>query len=273
MPELRLPKLIVTDLDGTLLPESKAITPYALEVLRRLREKGVRLGIATGKFYHLAQPYAAALGPETAVIALDGARTSLMAEGPSRVRGIPRAEMVGLLRWLDAPGVELFLDSGEDELLLRFERADFPLLTRHWAERKRRVADAHSQVVGDSGILSFVGAAEPAEAVAAGIERRFASVRTSVFYSSALACQRFAVQPRAVTKGSALRELCAGLAIEPSECLAFGDWYNDVHLFRAGAVNVAMQNAVAEVKALAHHITDCDCEHDGVARFLAAAFL
>ena len=46
--------------------------------------------------------------------------------------------------------------------------------------------------------------------------------------------------------------------------LAFGDGLNDVTMIRAAGVGIAMENAEAEVKAVADWVTK-SCDEDGVA--------
>jgi hypothetical protein len=55
--------------------------------------------------------------------------------------------------------------------------------------------------------------------------------------------------------------------------MVFGDWHNDLHMFELGGVNVAMANAVEEVKAAAAIVLERTCEEDGVACFLEQQFL
>ena len=42
-------RLVALDLDGTLLPESKVLTPRATEVVAALGEAGIAVTLATGK--------------------------------------------------------------------------------------------------------------------------------------------------------------------------------------------------------------------------------
>ena len=66
-------------------------------------------------------------------------------------------------------------------------------------------------------------------------------------------------------KGAALLALASHLGLDRSQVMAFGDGLNDVSMIRAAGIGVAMQNAVAEVKAAADLITG-SCEDSGVAQ-------
>ncbi|MDO4487671.1 MAG: Cof-type HAD-IIB family hydrolase [Eubacteriales bacterium] len=69
---------------------------------------------------------------------------------------------------------------------------------------------------------------------------------------------------KGVTKGEALRELCAHLGIDISETIAVGDSDNDLDAIRTAALGIAMANASENVKKEADVIV-ADNDHDGCA--------
>jgi hypothetical protein len=69
---------------------------------------------------------------------------------------------------------------------------------------------------------------------------------------------------RGVSKGRALEALTSYLAIPLAEVIAIGDERNDVSLLATAGLAIAMGNAVAEVKAVADYIT-LDVDQSGVA--------
>ena len=66
-------KLVVTDLDGTLLPTGTEISPENIEAARRAVEAGVTVTIATGRMYRAALPVAKNLGVDAPIITYNGA--------------------------------------------------------------------------------------------------------------------------------------------------------------------------------------------------------
>ena len=129
---MQIPKLIISDLDGTLLPDTKILSEYARSVLGALADQGVRIALASGKFFHLTQAYARQLGPGTAVVALDGARNRFSPED-MEVSGMPRETALNLLDTHDAAHLEMFADNGNDEILLRFYTPEVPKTIQQWA--------------------------------------------------------------------------------------------------------------------------------------------
>ncbi len=67
-----------------------------------------------------------------------------------------------------------------------------------------------------------------------------------------------------VSKGYALEFLCNYLNIKASECIAIGDNYNDLSMIEYAGVGVAMGNSPEEVKRSADFVTLTN-EEDGVA--------
>ena len=50
--------------------------------------------------------------------------------------------------------------------------------------------------------------------------------------------------------------------------MGFGDSMNDESLIRMAGHGVAMCNGLAEIKAIARHVTEKDNNHDGVGDFI-----
>ncbi len=77
--------------------------------------------------------------------------------------------------------------------------------------------------------------------------------------------------PATISKGKALERLLAESALAMVDVVSFGDNYNDIELLRMSGHGVAVENALAEVKAVASAITDSG-KKDGVASALEKLF-
>jgi len=69
------PYLIALDLDGTLLMSDKKIGSRTKEVIRKVREAGHIVMIATGRPYRASKPYYSELGLDTPIVNFNGAHT------------------------------------------------------------------------------------------------------------------------------------------------------------------------------------------------------
>ena len=269
---MKRPSLIALDLDGTLLPASKEITPHARSVLHAMRELGTRVTLATGKFHHLAQRYGRELELDVAQISHDGAWVGTP-EGEVSQRCMPQATVRELLDRFQDRAAYAFADDGQDTMLLREPDAAFKDATRNWATRFGHVEDLRGHLQGDPAILTFYGDEQDMQEVLETGRNEYPMLRVSRYWSEYLHLRRITFQPAGVSKGSGVVDLANSLGIEAQDCMVFGDWHNDRPMFEVGATGVAMNNAVPEVKALADHVTQRDCENDGVAHFLEQNFL
>ncbi len=75
------------------------------------------------------------------------------------------------------------------------------------------------------------------------------------------------VMHKDATKSKAAAKLTRIWNISLSEVAAFGDDLNDIDLLNCAGVGIAMDNALAETKAVADYICG-DCDNDGVAEWL-----
>lgn len=68
-----------------------------------------------------------------------------------------------------------------------------------------------------------------------------------------------------VDKSKSIVRLCEKLGIDLKDTIAIGDSYNDLSMIEIAGVGIAMENAVEEVKKIADYITDSN-ENEGVAK-------
>lgn len=76
-----------------------------------------------------------------------------------------------------------------------------------------------------------------------------------------------------VSKGVALAYICEKFNIDYKDTIAFGDAGNDINMICFSEIGVAMSNAMDETKENATYITEYDNNHDGVSEFIDNHFL
>ena len=67
-------RAVVTDLDGTLLNNEKEVSEFSKEVINKIREKGVKFFIATGRSYPDTKRIMETIGIKVPLITSNGAR-------------------------------------------------------------------------------------------------------------------------------------------------------------------------------------------------------
>jgi Cof subfamily protein (haloacid dehalogenase superfamily) len=76
---------------------------------------------------------------------------------------------------------------------------------------------------------------------------------------------------KGVNKGAAIKKVQERLNLKPEECMAFGDNFNDVEMFKEVAYSFAMEKADPKVKECANH--ECSKVSDSIKAYLERGIL
>ncbi len=259
------------DLDGTLLPETKVITPRTREAVRALAAAGTTVTIATGKSLHLTGEYADALGLSMPLIALDG---SVVGEWPGGARiftcGVARPQTTEVFRAVEDLSILPFYVDCRDRLILHEGLALHRAFLSVYAREIELLADPEAAIEGEPHFLGFLGLSDQ---VHEGVERLrpFAENGLSVFSADFFTrgVSFLVVRPK-TDKGDALELLAEHLGIPREETAAAGDWKNDVAMLRYAGTAVAMPDSDPEVMQVADVVLPRGPEKDGIAEWIEA---
>lgn len=244
-------RLVVSDVDGTLVTSAKTLTPASVAAVARLREAGVSVALVSSRPPRGIAGIAAGLGLTTP---LAGFNDGSIVDADGRVvsqRPVPEAVARLVLTTLEQRGVAVWVFA-DGEWLLRGEDADLVALERRTIGFAPRVVDDFTPYLARAGKL--VGASRD-HALLAGCETVLrqdlgpgASVRRSQAYYLDV------THPEA-DKGHALLSLAGLCGVAPAEVACLGDMANDVPMFAVAGLAIAMGNAPPEVQAKAHAVT------------------
>src|SRR5678816_4326264 len=95
MDQYRLPKLVATDLDGTLVRSDETVSDYSITVLRKVREAGVTVVGVTGRGARLIDLCRRDL-PEADFMVLSQGAYVLDQRDPDKPRVLRRARIEGV---------------------------------------------------------------------------------------------------------------------------------------------------------------------------------
>jgi len=245
-------RMLVTDLDNTLLRTDKTISVYTASIFQRCREKGMKIVFATGRPERTAIGFAQAIRPD-AVISNNGAGASVNGQTILR-KDVPPAAVAGIVeQLLAAEGIKLSLDYGSHSLTNCDDHAG-------WGNWNAIFTDFAEY--GTNGVPKI------------SIEAMDVSLLDGVDFE-ALGCHVYGnqgekwymVQERSATKSSAVEAVAAHFGIALSEIAAFGDDQNDVGMLRLCGTGVAVANAIDEAKAVADFICGSN-DDDGPAHWI-----
>ena len=247
-------RMILTDLDHTLLKQDGSVSEKTLQILTACRTKEIRFAIATARYWIGAERYIDLLNPDYE-ITTDGTLVHShgqciyscafsVSETNAIISGIAEA----------APGAEITAACGKTVYWNSY----------HISESEK----LHKAVYCDySSPLDVQANKIVAELPDESVAREIAAKT-----NSKLQCYRgekwYAFMPAASGKTAAIRALAEISGISPEDTVAFGDDLNDIEMLRFCGTGIAVANAIQEVQEAADEITLSNNE-DGVAKWLA----
>ena len=265
--ELAPPKLVASDLDGTLIRSDRTVSPRTIGVLRRLDAAGVVIVLVTGRPIRWLGPVYDQLGFNPVAICANGAATydpatdTITHSAPLDTGAL--AEACARLRD-SVPGV-LFAVERDGGRQMRHE-ADFPV--GPWEADHASVGPAtFAELLTHPAakLLVRTVSAQPADEFTARVGDCLDGVAEATNSSSSGMVEVSAV---GVTKASALARVARAHAIDAGDVVAFGDMPNDLPMLAWAGRGVAMANGHPAVRAAAHDVTAATNEDDGVAAYL-----
>ena len=265
-------KLIVGDLDDTLLTPGGDFSPRTLAVLRAAMDAGARVTFASGRMVEATSFFAAQLGVNAPLIAYNGALVyDFFAERALSRLEIPAETARAICAMAEALGLYMQAYPGEGYYCARrCEYTDRYAASIHVRAFETPGGQPLSRWIS-GGQMKLLGIGEREDIPALLDKFRAAFPEGVDFYTS----KPFYIEivSREANKANALRALAAALKIPREEILAFGDGENDVGMLEYAGLGCAVGNAGAAVRARADRVIGANTE-DGVAaeieRLLAA---
>ena len=237
-------KLILSDIDGTLLPfDQPALSPEIFDLIRAFHRRGVAFCPSSGRQYsslhRLFEPV------EDLVYLMCENGGGLYHRGQTlRTRPLPRALALEIIGQLYArPDCEVLISAGGTLYILPVQRQIQKHTVYLSVSSAVHLANTPGEIPG--GILRVSaycheGSARVEEALGEAWRRRGVQVAVST---------RNWIDFTASTKGTGLLDLCGVLGIEPKDTAALGDNFNDLPLLEAAGRAYVMESAPGEMLA------------------------
>lgn len=261
-------RLAALDMDGTLLNSQHAPTPYTCDVLRRASVAGRVMVLCTGRCLSEFSYLLPQLSGVAYAISVNGARLYDLRTLKAVVsHDIADADAAWILRESSrydtcrqiVLGDQSYHDFGGDAMLSHFHMSAYGRIFESGSIRTDDLLAVHGAHPGCTAKVNvFFHDADEKRRFEADVRRRAVTVCDAVTLG-------LEISPRGATKAQGLRALCERLNIPIEQAMAIGDGGNDLEVMRAAGFSVAMGNAIDEVRAIAHAVTD-DCDHDGAAK-------
>lgn len=260
-------KMVVLDLDGTVINSSGRISPRTRAAVRTAQEAGLLVLVATGRRLRSALPYVRELALEGPAVFCNGAATVDLATwrtlGCSPMGQAGSDAVAGLLGLGFSPLICRHDLKGPD-MLVHAALQSPPAWLQDDASKGHLGYTDHPVAAGAEALKLMVALPQSAaqEAVA------FGGLPVQTMVSAGEGDHALLeVWHRAVSKAAAIHQLAGLAGINRRDIVAFGDNVNDVELLSYAGLGVAMGNAVPEALAAARVVT-ASCDEDGVASVL-----
>lgn len=254
-------RLIMADVDGTLLNDEKKVTPRTAEAIRSLKEKGIRFGIATGR-----SPYAVRLLVHDWGIA--DCTDLILGFNGGAIYDVKSGKMQEILPLSGDAVKQLKKDlAGFACVCGVYDREEFHV-TKRDARTERTAVMNHFTLVEDDldhyeTVNKVLVTADP-DVIVKIME--WYPQEEHIYSMAPSAKDRIEVVNPELTKSKGMAVLCEQEGLKPENVLTFGDMMNDYEMIR-DYTGVAMGNADPKIKEAAKYITASNNE-DGIAVFI-----
>jgi Cof subfamily protein (haloacid dehalogenase superfamily) len=261
-------RLLVSDVDGTLVDKEKHLTAATADAVRRLEEAGVGFTVISARPRSGVMPIADTLGIDAPIAAFNGGLIFRRDGTVDEHHVLPREAVEQALTLAEGEPVDTWFfaddqwfasaDRGVHAEHERVAANQEPVVTTDFAPLAERV-DKITFVSDDPPVLA---------ALMARCKEAFGSLATiaqsQTYYLDITALQ--------ANKGDGLVALAAAFQVPLDATAAIGDQFNDVPMLERAGLSVAMGNAPDGVKAIAAHQTRAN-DQDGVAHAIDTIIL
>ena len=253
-------RLLLADVDGTLVTRDKVLTDRAVEAVHQLRDAGVMFTVTSGRPPRGMQMLIEPLELDTPIAAFNG---GLVVDAEMSVidqKVIPEELVPAIVAMIDASGLDVWLYRGADWLV---RDPDAPHVAREsfTVQFDPTVVKNFDGITG--GVAKIVGVSddhERVESVAKAAHDEFgdhvSAARSQPYYLDV-------THPQA-NKGGVVKFLAARYGIEEEQIATIGDMPNDVLMFARSGLSIAMGQSDREVHRSARRVTTSN-EEDGFA--------
>ena len=248
-------KLVASDLDGTLLQNgAQELTPRAMELVRRLTEKGIVFVASSGRQYdnevNLFQP----VKDQISYIAENG--SICIHEGKVISRTVIAPELSRqIIDEVKKDGIFEIVVSREDACFIEDNDPDFVNHIVNVMKNTTRIVKDVREVEGPIlkiAICNMKDGPHIIDKYLHHLKKKFGS-EIKVVTSGNIWIDFIAP---GTNKGTALLKLLDVLKIRPEECIAFGDQYNDVEMLQTVGTSYAMSNCAPGISYYSTYVTD-----------------
>lgn len=267
---LRNLKLIVFDVDGTLVNNIGEVGEETLSLIEELASFGIKFSLASGRQHSSLESFAKTLKLETPIISLDGALIKSPKNGNVVYQSfISERYVKKAINYADRFLLKIALC--HDKAVYYSEQdAVIPQLLEKFEANYKEVSSLQNYIDQTLEIVITGDYKESIKFVNNKLDFPHTFGLNTNYYKSHThpGIYYLEIRKQGTNKKKSLVRLCRKLGIKEKETAILGDWYNDIKLFESKALKIALANAVPELIRRADFVTKRDNNEDGAAEFL-----
>lgn len=244
--------LICTDLDGTLLKNNKTISAENKEAIAYFKAEGGYFTFITGRMPYYASDFYEKIKPNAPIGCVNGGGVYDYAKQEYIWKQVLSQDCIALVKMIDdaLPNVGIQVSAfyksyfcKDNPTMVQFRKSTgLPDLKCPYDRVPEPIAkilfgtDDEAQILAVQDMLN-------------------AHPRAGEFDFIRSEKSLYEILPKGIGKGNAIKKLVQHLNIDMDKTIAIGDYNNDISMFRAAKVGVAVSNACPDALAAADHIT------------------
>lgn len=261
-------KMIVSDLDGTLLKDHKIITEYTKDAILKAKEKGILFVVATGRPMQTIKPYLNGVDFVDYYIVSNGMAVYDPKKKDFVISHTFNKEDLLKILEVSEKHVPNFDIHAHEGLYYKGPLRETYFNAIKKGSKKEDAPNVYPleelEDLYQLSVTKIMWIEEDLEQYERLTQKAhdlndYQIVRSQDSYID--------INLKGISKGKTLKDLVESLNIEASEIIAFGDQNNDISMIQYAGIGVAMENATAELKAVADIITSSS-DDDGVAKMI-----
>ena len=258
-------KLVVSDLDGTLLNNESVVSEETKEIIKKLRAKGIEFAIATGRSFNSANKIRESMGIDIFLICNNGANIYGRNGELIKRNFMPKELSERIVKMLLNNNIEFFAFDGLD------------CYVPYGMEIEEYLKKEHTIYYIEKDKIEFIPGFEKILIIEQNPERLIEiknlahkNFDTEVeIVVSAVDCIDFNVKN--CSKMAGVEFISKELGIDKKDIMAFGDSGNDYKMLKYVAYPVAMKDSYMSEMGI-ENVTEYSNDESGVARYLKKFF-
>lgn len=257
-------KIVFIDIDGTLVNDEKQIPKENIEIIKKLKTKGIEVVLASGRPYHSIEKYSNIVGARPYIIGSNGGVVVNYEDNKILYNAnIEKNLALEVLKFIKENNLYTAITMSGNLVLekemysLTKENRDELIVVNSLEEYLKNTNESiiKFSIMSDNKEDLQIAREELINKFNITITNVDTFVIPNKYRKAGKNPYIMDVMKEYVNKGEAIKKLCKYLNLNTQEAIIFGDGLNDIEMFELDAYKVAMKNAKDKIKEMADFVT------------------